>query len=711
VYNFQFMLLYYILSSQGSVDSMKNKHSKRIVRKGMCEDEAQDIPLIIKNDPYLAPLTDAIKYKIGHWKETEARLTGGDSLIDFANGHRYFGLRKSLSEDVWYLREWAPNAYAIFLIGDFNGWHESIEYKMQRISDGGNWELKIGGDKIKHLDRYRLKIYWDGGMGERIPTYANYVTQDTATKGFNGTVWHPDSSYRFVNQSPVFEDAPVIYESHVGMSSTEYKVSSYNEFAANILPRVVESGYNVLQIMAIQEHPYYGSFGYQVSNFFAPSSRFGTPDDLKALIDKAHGYGLKVIMDIVHSHAVKNEVEGLGRFDGTTHQFFHGGGKGDHPAWDTKCFDYGKDEVIHFLLSNCKYWMEEFRFDGFRFDGVTSMLYHHHGLGKAFLNYHDYFNHEVDLPAVTYLTLANRLIHQIKHDAITIAEDVSGMPGIGVLPEHGGLGFDFRLGMGLPDFWISLLKGSSDDQWNMDSLWGVLTNFRQDEKTVFYTESHDQALVGDKTIIFWLSDKEMYTNMSIFNRNLAVDRGIALHKMIRLITIAAGRGGYLNFMGNEFGHPEWIDFPREGNGWSYKYARRQWHLVDDGNLCYKFLGQFDREMVNFIRDYRLLDADRPELLHSHCDDHVIAFTRGSGVIFVFNFHPSKALYDYKIKVTEGEYIQLFNSDSFRFGGYENIRENQIHHTHKNGKAQKGDAATNYLSLYLPPRTAQVLKKL
>ncbi len=701
------MILYYILPHIPRKSfCMKNREIKKTVKSHRTNTEEMNIPLIVRQDGYLAPLTDAIKYKMNHWMEVERRITDGKSLADFANGHKYFGLHKNEMENLWYFREWAPNAYAIFFIGDFSGWHERAEYQLQRISESGIWELKIPGNYIKHLDRFRLKIYWDRGMGERIPTYANYVVQDENTKGFNATVWSPEQPYKFINQSPIFSDAPIIYEAHVGMSQADYKVSSYNEFSQNVLPKVVAAGYNVLQIMAIQEHPYYGSFGYQVSNFFAPSSRFGTPDDLKALIDKAHGYGLKVIMDIVHSHAVKNEVEGLGKFDGTAHQFFHDGGKGDHPAWDTKCFNYGKDEVIHFLLSNCKYWMEEFRFDGFRFDGVTSMLYFHHGLGKAFLNYYDYFNHEIDLDAVTYLTLANKLIHQIKTDAITVAEDVSGMPGIGVLPEHGGLGFDFRLGMGLPDFWIKLLKGESDENWSVDAIWSVLSNFREDEKTIFYSESHDQALVGDKTIIFWLMDKEMYTNMSIFNRNLAVDRGLALHKMIRLITIATGRGGYLNFMGNEFGHPEWIDFPREGNGWSYKYARRQWNLVEDENLCYKFLAQFDREMVNFVRDYKLLDADKPIMIHSHCDNHLIAFERGNNILFVFNFHPHKSFYDYKITVLEGEYIQLFNSDSYRFGGYENIKEHQIHITIKNKKDKN-----SYLSLYLPPRTVQILKKI
>ena len=174
--------------------------------------------------------------------------------------------------------------------------------------------------------------------------------------------------------------------------------------------------------MAIQEHPYYGSFGYHVSSFYAASSRFGTPDDLKHLIDDAHSMGIAVIMDIVHSHAVKNELEGLGRFDGSYNQYFYGDHRREHPAWDSLCFDYGKNEVLHFLLSNCKFWLEEYGFDGFRFDGVTSMLYYSHGLGQAFGSYDDYYNGGQDTNAITYLSLANEVIHTVNPNAITIAE-------------------------------------------------------------------------------------------------------------------------------------------------------------------------------------------------------------------------------------------------------------------------------------------------
>ena len=655
---------------------------------------------ILENDPYLEPQKEGIEYRVRHWMETEKRLVKDGTLSDFANGHKYFGLHKTNSD--WIIREWAPNAISIFMMGDFSNWHQVADFELKKIDDSGIWELKLPLKFINHLDKYRLKIYWNGGEGERIPTYANYVTQDEKTHGFNACVWSPEKPYIMKNDSPSFKEAPVIYESHIGMAQNDAKVSSYREFKDNILQKIVDSNYNTVQIMAIQEHPYYGSFGYQVSNFFASSSRFGTPDELKELIDTAHALGLKVIMDIVHSHAVKNEVEGLGCFDGTNHQFFHAGDKGDHSAWGTKCFDYGKDEVIHFLLSNCKYWMEEFKFDGFRFDGVTSMLYHHRGLGKSFGGYEDYFNHEVDFDAVTYLTLANRLIHQLNPNAISIAEDVSGMPGIGVPAVDGGLDFDYRLAMGIPDFWIKTLKECSDYDWNVDLIWGTLKDVRSDESSIFYAESHDQALVGDKTLIFWLNDKNMYTNMSVFNRNMEVDRGIALHKMIRLITISCGRGGYLNFMGNEFGHPEWIDFPREGNNWSYHYARRQWNLKDDESLCYKFLARFDKDMIDLIRTYQILNLEQPELLYSHVDNNILIFKRGK-FIFIFNFHPEKSFSDFRFSVSfKGDYVQLLSTDTLSFGGFGNIEESQVLST-------KSDDSGDYLMAYLPSRTAQVFK--
>jgi 1,4-alpha-glucan branching enzyme len=658
----------------------------------------------IKSDPYLAPYKDLISRRLVKIAETRQRLTRQyESLADFASGHEYFGLH--FKDNQWVFREWAPNATAIFLIGDMTGWQENDAFALKAFEDG-IWELRLAAETFDHRDLYRLRIHWPGGMGDRIPAYARRVVQDPESLIFNAQVWRPDSPYRW--QCKNFQrpaEAPLIYEVHIGMAQEEGKIGSYQEFAAKILPRVKASGYNTLQIMAIPEHPYYGSFGYQVSSFFAASSRFGTPADLKALIDEAHNAGLAVIIDLIHSHAVSNEVEGLSRFDGTLYQYFHDGSRGRHELWDSRCFDYGKYQVLHFLLSNCRFWLDEYHLDGFRFDGITSMLYRHHGFDKAFTSYDDYFDASVDEEALTYLALANEVIHAVRPDALTIAEDVSGMPGLAVAAEDGGLGFDFRFAMGVPDFWIKLTKDVADEHWPIDHLWHELTNRRHDEKTISYAESHDQALVGDQSIIFRLIGADMYDHMHIDSQNIKVDRGLALQKMIRLITLGTAGNGYLNFMGNEFGHPEWIDFPREGNNWSYHYARRQWHLVDDGNLKYQFLARFDRDMIALAKTHRLLDTTDLRLVYEHSDNKLIVFAR-AGLLFAFNFHPAQSYNDYRFETPPGTYRMLLTSDDARYGGHSRLTADQEHLALPEKNGHNGQ---HHLSLYLPSRTAIVLQ--
>lgn len=660
-------------------------------------------PKLIENDRWLEPYADIIIRRQQAARVKEDVLTGGLHLSEFANGHHFFGLHRT--GEGWLLREWAPAASMIYLVGTFNDWKEKDEYEFMP-SGKGIWELRLNEDQLRHGDLYALTMIWPGGSGKRIPAWATRVVQDDKTYMFNAQVWAPENPYswkmeRFVRPP----EAPLIYESHVGMAGEEPKVHTYNEFREEMLPRIKANGYNVLQLMAIPEHPYYGSFGYHVSSFFAPSSRFGTPEELKELIDTAHQMGIAVIIDLVHSHAVKNEIEGLGRYDGTRYQFFHEGARGEHPAWDSYCFNYDKNEVLHFLLSNIKYWLTEFKFDGFRFDGVTSMLYHDHGLGKAFTQYNDYFDLNCDEEAVTYFILANKLIREINPSALSIAEDMSGMPGLAVPIADGGLGFDMRLAMGVPDYWIKIIKEKRDDEWQMGDIFHQLTSKRMDEKVVSYAESHDQALVGDKTIIFRLIDKEMYFSMRKDQPNLTVERGIALHKMIRLVTLACAGGGYLNFMGNEFGHPEWIDFPREGNGWSYQHARRIWSISEDAELRFHWLLDFDHDMIHLFRKNRILGHPSVNKVWDNDGDKILAFHRGP-YLFVFNFHSLDSFSDYGIPLGEGKYRIVLNSDNGRYGGYDRIDEELAYYT----LPVAGPDSQHYLKLYLPSRTALVLKR-
>ena len=652
--------------------------------------------MIYDGDPGLMPFREVIDARHSRIEAERKKISRGGSLAGGLNNHLYYGLHRR-EDGSWVFREFAPNANRIYLIGEFNNWKRTPSYELKPLGDG-NWELVLPEMFLRHGELYKLWIEWPGGGGERLPAYVTRVVQDPETKIFSAQVWAPAEPYVWKSRRPGRREHPLIYECHIGMSSEQEKVSTFDEFRRTVLPRVKALGYNVLQIMALQEHPYYGSFGYQVSNFFALSSRFGTPEEFKALVDEAHRLGIAVVMDIVHSHAVDNEAEGLSRLDGRDDLYFYKGPQGHHPAWGSRCFDYGKDEVKYFLLANCKYWMEEYRIDGFRFDGVTSMIYWDHGLGKAFGDYSLYFDQGVDEAAVSYLALANMLIHELNPNAITIAEDVSGMAGLAAPFSAGGVGFDFRMAMGIADHWIKWIKELSDEQWSMGGIWWELTNKRADEKTISYAECHDQALVGDKTIIFRLMDKEMYYGMCRGSQNMTVDRGVALHKMIRLVTLATCGGGYLNFMGNEFGHPEWIDFPREGNGWSYKYARRQWSLADNPALRYGALQNFDSAMVHYIRKEKVLDGDLRQL---YVDEgrKVLIFSRGNS-IFAFNFNPTASFEGFSFAAPDGEYAMAFSSDDPEFDGFSRL-----------GKAERHCTVNGQLSLYLPSRVAIVLKKL
>ncbi len=658
---------------------------------------------LLKQDPFLEPYQDVIRRRLVRVGETKTRLVKNKmTLADFASGHTYYGLHVSHGE--WIFREWAPNAEAVSFVGDMTDWEERPTYALKRINKNGDWELRLPLQELTHGDHYRLRIHWPGGAGDRIPVYARRVVQDKQTLIFNTQVWHPENPYHWQHHVPeIFSESPLIYEAHVGMAQEEAKTGTYREFAENVIPRIVKAGYNTLQLMGLQEHPYYGSFGYQVSSFFAASSRFGSPEDLKRLIDTAHGAGLRVIMDLIHSHSVLNEVEGLSRFDGTDCQYFHAGPRGRHAAWDSRCFDYAKPQVLHFLLSNCRFWLDVYHLDGFRFDGITSMLYLHHGLSHAFTSYDDYFNNDIDDEALIYLTLANGLIHELAPAAITIAEDVSGLPGLASPVEKGGVGFDYRFAMGVPDYWIQLTKDTRDEEWPMDHLWYELTNRRSEEKTISYSESHDQALVGDQTLIFRLMGDAMYHHMSVSDNHLIINRGMALHKMIRLLTLATAGDGYLNFMGNEFGHPEWIDFPRRENNWSYIYARRQWHLMDDPYLKYSQLAHFDRDMIRLAKTYTLFDSPI-RLVHTHNDDKIIAFERNR-LVFLFNFHPEESFSDYFFYLPSGRYDWVFDSDNRSYGGHgrlDDARECVYEAGPGKGRPESG------LDLYLPCRTVLVL---
>lgn len=641
---------------------------------------------ILDYDPYLEPFKEDLSLRLFEFARTKKRLLGTDgSLVDFANGYKYFGFQQESKH--WTFREWAPNAKRAWLVGDFNNWENNFELKQ---AYGGTWEISIPG-MLPVGSKVKVKLLLPSGETVyRVPSYIMFAIPNERHE-LDGVIVQP--KYDWKNKAPQLKEAPLIYEAHIGISTEEYKINSYKEFTRDVLPRIKKAGYNTIQLMAIMEHPLYASFGYQVSNFFAISSRFGQPEDLMELIDQAHGMGLRVLLDVVHSHAVKNIEDALNYFDGTENQYFHEGERGNHPAWKTKLFNYGKDEVIHFLLSNLKFWLDTYHFDGFRFDGVTSMLYHDHGLGTAFTDYSKYFSLNTDIEAVTYLMLANELTHLFNPSATTIAEDMSAMPGMALPISSGGIGFDYRLSMGIPDFWIKQLKEKTDNSLDLLSLWWELTTRRPGEKNIGYSESHDQALVGDKTIMMWLADEEIYWKMDLNSQSLKIDRAIALHKLIRLITFSLAGEGYLNFMGNEFGHPEWLDFPRQENHDDFQHARRQWSLADNKDLRFQYLLAFDQAMINLERHYKFLESPEPvQQLWIKNSDKLLAYKKGQ-LLFVFNFHPS---YEQELQLQFPEKPELiFDSDDQKFGGF--------------GPRSSFGWSKGHLNLILEPRTAMVFR--
>ena len=660
-----------------------------------------DKPILVQNDPWLEPYQGVIERRMARHQEALAEIRrGAGTLAAYATGHKRMGIHFVEALGEWVVREWAPLARAAFLIGDFNGWNRGSH--PLALTAHGVWELRLPGDALRHGQLVKLHIVGaDGLRRDRIPACIRRAVQDPVTHDYSGQVWHPPAAYEWRHPfDPATIDSPRIYESHVGMGGEEARVHTYREFAESVLPRIARAGYNVVQLMAVQEHPYYGSFGYHVSSFFAACSRFGTPEDLKHLIDTAHGLGIAVLLDVVHSHAVKNTAEGLNDFDGSGNLYFHAGPRGDHPAWDSKCFDYGRPEVRQFLLSNIRYWLEEFRFDGFRFDGVTSMLYHSRGM-KAFRHYEDYFGPDADEDAILYLQLASGLIDELKPGALAIAEDMSGMPGLCRPLSEGGLGFGYRLAMGIPDYWIKLLKHTPDEDWNLEELWGVLTNRRHGEATIAYAESHDQALVGDKTLAFHLMDQDMYWHMKSDDPHPVIERGIALHKLIRLATLAFGGEGWLNFMGNEFGHPEWLDFPRQGNGWSYHYCRRQWSLVDNLELKYPYLAAFDRALMDLVRERRLLSAPPARQLWLDPKRKILCAER-AGLVFVLNFSVADSVFGFPLPVpTPGTRGIILDSDAAAFGGHGRVDPAITYPVDADG----------ILKLYTPNRSALVFAPL
>eukprot|EP00884_Botryococcus_braunii_P004632 jgi/Botrbrau1/1416/Bobra.0063s0112.1 len=715
-------------SFHGQVSRGKERSAMQSLRlKATIEGEKEVVTsaeelAILKADPNLRDNATHLLYQWKQYQTTKRAIEAvAGSLEEFAKGYETMGFNRK--DGVTVYREWAPAAGRAALIGDFNNW-EGIEMQRDQF---GVWSVSLpdredGQAAIPHGSRVKIRLWHPKGYTvDRIPAWIKWATAQKGVMGarYDGIYWDPppDLRYKWKHKRPPKPKTLRIYEAHVGMSSEESAVASYTYFKDNILPRIAVLGYNAVQLMAVQEHAYYASFGYHVTNPFAVSSWSGNPEELKALVDEAHRLGLYVLLDVVHSHISSNEIDGIAGYDfgqGEEGNYFYQGERGHHKVWGSRLLVYRNWEVLRYLLSNVRWWLDEYRFDGFRFDGVTSMLYWDHGINTTFSgDYREYFSPGTNVDAVVYLMLANEVIHKVLPQAVTVAEDVSGMPGLGRPVEEGGVGFDYRLGMGLPDTWFKLIRTTRDEQWDLPNLVAALCNRRYSERTIAYVESHDQAIVGDQTLAFRLMGPEMYTSMSALSpATPVIARGMRLHKIIRLLTIAIGGEGWLSFMGNEFGHPEWIDFPRDENGWSYQHCRRQWSLVDRPDLRYRQLNAWDAAIQNLEERFSFLSDPHQLVSFAGRPPELMLVAERGPLVFVFNFCPTIDREGYKVGVGEpGKYRIVLDSDDLQYGGLGRLNHTVDHFTSPEGIP--GVRETNFndrphsMLVFSPARSAVV----
>ena len=643
-------------------------------------------------------------------KEAERIKALYGSLHAYANLHTNLGyhLVQENGKNIWLWREYMPGAKTIWLTTEKQRFQRHAHLKFTPCEDGF-FELRLEEKELSHglyvelrVEPKSFEIYNPEGFPttlKRIPAFANWVEQNKEMPAqWCARIWHPKKPYQFQYPKPPKPTFLRIYEAHVGMAQSDTKhinesYGSYTDFANDILPHIKDAGYTTVQLMAIPEHPLYRSFGYQVSNYYAPSSRFGDINSCKAMIDTAHKLGLQVILDITHAHSCANTEQGLCNYDSTAYFFTD-----QMNQWGTPTFDFSKEMTRRFLLSNLRYWMEEFQFDGFRFDAVGNMLYKDFGRDDTFEHTGRCFYGKDGKPRTNeagelYLCLANDLVHTISQEAFTIAEEFSGMPGLTCAPSDGGLGFDARFAMGIPDYWEKCIKNPQD----LGSLWYEMNNHRPYDRTISYVECHDQCINGDDAMIWRLLGDDMYTTMLRGIDSWNISRGLAYYRLMRLITLSTADLGYLNFMGNEFGHPEWLDAER--------HAHRQWRLATDERLKYACLAAFDLAQMKMVATYLTDFATPPLFRYIHEDKRLLAFERGH-LLFAFNFHETAAYDDILFAVTPGKYTEILSSDDSTYAGHDNLRitDPKVEHF----TTPLPDPLHGDIKLYLPPMVALVL---
>ena len=600
---------------------------------------------------------------------------------DFLGAHK-------VEDGKYVFRVWAPNAVSIFVVGDFNGWNEEAS-PMGRLNDAGVWETYIDG--IKNFDAYKFLIYTSEGRKlYKADPYAKHAETrpGTASKIFEGDYkWRDGSWLKKRKETSVYNSPVNIYEVHLGSWKRfeDGNTLSYRDLAKELVSYVKDMGYTHIEMLPVAEFPFDGSWGYQVTGYFAVTSRYGTPDDFKYFVDECHKAGIGVIVDWVPAHFPK-DAHGLAEFDGSPCYEYADPKKGEHLDWGTKIFDYGRNEVQSFLISNACFWFDEYHIDGLRVDAVASMLYLDYGRedGQWIPNVN---GGNENLEAVAFLKQLNETVFKEHGDVMMLAEESTAWPLVTKPVYMDGLGFNFKWNMG----WMNdILKYFSLDgiykKYNHDLI--TFSFFYAFSENFVLPISHDEVVHGKCSLI-----NKMPGN---YNEKFAGVRAF-------LGYMYAHPGKKLLFMGTEFG--QFIE-------WDYKKGL-DWILLDYD--MHVLLQDYTRELNKFYKKNSPLwqiDYSWEGFNWIVSDDNtnsVIAFTRtdenDEKIVAVCNFTPVMRT-SYKIGVPDAEgYELVFNSDAKKFGG----SGERIKKTYKvfDG-AMHG--YNHYIELTLPPMTTLYFKQ-
>ena len=587
---------------------------------------------------------------------------------------------------------WAPNAKEVYVIGEFNDWNESSS-KMERLGEGGIYATFLTGVKEGQMYKYML-VLEDGTKLYKADPYANYAEMrpGTASKVYDlnhfkwtDKKWMTDREKKDMNKEPVS-----IYECHIGSwmkhpDGTEDGFYTYRQFADRIVEYLKDIPYTHIELMGIAEYPFDGSWGYQVTGYYAPTSRYGTPDDFRYLIDTLHKHNIGVILDWVPAHFPR-DAHGLAEFDGTCLYEHPDKRLGEHPDWGTKIFNYSKNEIRNFLIANALFWIREFHIDGLRVDAVASMLYLDYGKKDGEWVANKYGGNE-NLDAIEFFKHLNSVIHGSHPGVMTIAEESTAWPKVTADPKDGGLGFSFKWNMGWMHDFCEYMK--------LDPY------FRKDNH---YKLTFAMSYNSSENYIMPLShDEVVHLKCSMVNKmpGYEVDKYANLRV---LYTFMYGHEGKkLLFMGQEFAQErEWSE-ARELD-WSLlakPLNRGMWNYVSELLKLYRkspCLYEIDNDWSGF----EWMNADDK-------DRSIYSFVRRSAdgkqhMLFVINMTPVEYP-KYQVGVPMNtQYKLVLNSDEVKFGGNGNKIPKSI-------KAKKGlcDNREQYISFALPPLTAVVFQ--